>query len=79
MKLLTNNPAKYVGLKGYGLTIAGRVPLVTPITMDNKKYLETKRIKMGHVYGESNGRPSAVISGNGILKPNNSSSDETAV
>lgn len=79
MKLLTNNPAKYSGLKGYGLTISGRVPLVTPITMDNKKYLETKRTKMGHVYGESNGHPSALISGNGIPKPNNSSSDDSSV
>ncbi|XP_022141103.1 bifunctional riboflavin biosynthesis protein RIBA 1, chloroplastic-like [Momordica charantia] len=51
MRLMTNNPAKYIGLKGYGLEVAGRVPLVTPITKDNKKYLETKRAKMGHVYG----------------------------
>ncbi|KAL5564569.1 hypothetical protein UlMin_027733, partial [Ulmus minor] len=51
MKLMTNNPAKYIGLKGYGLTVAGRVPLVTPITKENKRYLETKRAKMGHVYG----------------------------
>ncbi|CAM0945570.1 unnamed protein product [Alopecurus aequalis] len=53
MKLMTNNPAKYVGLKGYGLSIVGRVPLVTPITTENRRYLETKRTKMGHVY--SNG------------------------
>ncbi|MCD7449646.1 Bifunctional riboflavin biosynthesis protein RIBA 1, chloroplastic [Datura stramonium] len=51
MKLMTNNPAKYSGLKGYGLAIAGRVPLLTPITKDNERYLETKRSKMGHVYG----------------------------
>lgn len=50
MKLMTNNPAKYVGLKGYGLAVAGRVPLVTLITKENKRYLETKRAKMGHVY-----------------------------
>jgi 3,4-dihydroxy 2-butanone 4-phosphate synthase/GTP cyclohydrolase II len=50
MKLMTNNPAKYVGLKGYGLSIVGRVPLVTPITTENRRYLETKRTKMGHVY-----------------------------
>ncbi|XP_048534291.1 probable bifunctional riboflavin biosynthesis protein RIBA 2, chloroplastic isoform X3 [Triticum urartu] len=50
MKLMTNNPAKYVGLKGYGLSIVGRVPLVTPITTENQRYLETKRTKMGHVY-----------------------------
>ncbi|XVF15254.1 hypothetical protein REPUB_Repub09cG0135100 [Reevesia pubescens] len=51
MRLMTNNPAKYVGLKGYGLAIAGRVPLLTPITKENKRYLETKRAKMGHIYG----------------------------
>lgn len=42
MKLLTNNPANYGGLKGYGLAVAGRVPLVTPITNRNSK--------LGHVY-----------------------------
>ncbi|KAJ3676928.1 hypothetical protein LUZ60_002652 [Juncus effusus] len=57
MKLMTNNPAKYVGLKGYGLSVATRVPLLTPITNENRRYLETKRAKMGHVYGsELNGR-----------------------
>lgn len=54
MKLMTNNPAKYSGLKGYGLSIAGRVPLITPITSENRRYLETKRTKMGHVYGLAN-------------------------
>ncbi|KAK0590861.1 hypothetical protein LWI29_032522 [Acer saccharum] len=66
MKLMTNNPAKYIGLKGYGLTVAGRVPLVTPTTEENKRYLETKRAKMGHIYGlGSNGSLSNLISGNG--------------
>ncbi|CDP01519.1 unnamed protein product [Coffea canephora] len=51
MKLMTNNPAKYGGLKGYGLSIAGRVPLLTPITRENSRYLETKRAKLGHVFG----------------------------
>ncbi|XP_045817701.1 bifunctional riboflavin biosynthesis protein RIBA 1, chloroplastic-like [Trifolium pratense] len=51
MKLMTNNPSKYVGLKGYGLTVSGRIPLLTLITSENKRYLETKRMKMGHVYG----------------------------
>ncbi|OEL23224.1 putative bifunctional riboflavin biosynthesis protein RIBA 2, chloroplastic [Dichanthelium oligosanthes] len=54
MKLMTNNPAKYSGLKGYGLSIAGRVPLLTPITNENRRYMETKRAKMGHVYGQAN-------------------------
>lgn len=64
MKLMTNNPAKYSGLKGYGLEVAGRVPLLTPITKHNKRYLETKRAKMGHVYGSSgnnnNGVPNLI-------------------
>ncbi|KAL4362941.1 hypothetical protein GQ457_04G003610 [Hibiscus cannabinus] len=65
MKLMTNNPAKYSGLKGYGLAIASRVPLVTPITKENKRYLETKRAKMGHVYGlDFNGSLNSLIVGN---------------
>ncbi|KAI3448245.1 hypothetical protein Pfo_004910 [Paulownia fortunei] len=73
MKLMTNNPAKYIGLKGYGLAVAGRVPLVTPITKDNKRYLETKRFKMGHVYGlDVNGRP-AIISNSENGRPSSES------
>ncbi|KAL6634111.1 hypothetical protein ACP70R_026782 [Stipagrostis hirtigluma subsp. patula] len=64
MKLMTNNPAKYSGLKGYGLSIAGRVPLITPITSENRRYLETKRTKMGHVYGPANGQASHPSSSN---------------
>ncbi|XP_065875164.1 bifunctional riboflavin biosynthesis protein RIBA 1, chloroplastic-like isoform X1 [Euphorbia lathyris] len=72
MKLMTNNPTKYVGLKGYGLAIAGRVPLVTPITPENMRYLETKSEKMGHIYfPDSNG---AV---NGAVSENNDSSGGT--
>ncbi|PQQ00651.1 monofunctional riboflavin biosynthesis protein RIBA 3 chloroplastic [Prunus yedoensis var. nudiflora] len=51
MRLMTNNPAKFTGLKGYGLAVVGRVPVLTPITEENRNYLETKRTKMGHVYG----------------------------
>lgn len=51
MRLMTNNPAKFIGLKGYGLAVIGRVPVLSPITEENKRYLETKRTKMGHVYG----------------------------
>ncbi|KAJ6811918.1 putative bifunctional riboflavin biosynthesis protein RIBA 1, chloroplastic [Iris pallida] len=61
MRLLTNNPAKYIGLKGYGLSVVGRVPLLTPITKENRRYLDTKRTKMGHVYGDDfNGRLAAL-------------------
>jgi len=49
MRLLTNNPKKVVGLKGYGLEIVERLPIeVTPNEM-NVKYLETKRDKLGHL------------------------------
>ncbi|XP_054803305.1 bifunctional riboflavin biosynthesis protein RIBA 1, chloroplastic-like [Prosopis cineraria] len=66
MKLMTNNPAKYVGLKGYGLTISGRIPLVTLITKENRRYLETKRAKMGHIYGlEFHNQLSSYATGNG--------------
>ncbi|CAL0321906.1 unnamed protein product [Lupinus luteus] len=51
MRLMTNNPAKFIGLKGYGLGVLGRVPVLTSITEENKRYLETKRTKMGHIYG----------------------------
>ncbi|PPS09783.1 hypothetical protein GOBAR_AA10879 [Gossypium barbadense] len=51
MRLMTNNPAKFTGLKGYGLAVIGRVPVLTPVTEENKRYLETKRTKMGHIYG----------------------------
>ncbi|KAK4356569.1 hypothetical protein RND71_025540 [Anisodus tanguticus] len=46
MHLMTNNPAKFTGLKGYGLAFVGRVPVLTPFTDENMKYLETKRTKM---------------------------------
>ncbi|KAK7400343.1 hypothetical protein VNO78_11549 [Psophocarpus tetragonolobus] len=66
MKLMTNNPAKYVGLKGYGLTISGRIPLLSLITKENKRYLETKRVKMGHVYGmEFNSKLNFIDGANG--------------
>ncbi|KAG6775360.1 hypothetical protein POTOM_018808 [Populus tomentosa] len=64
MKLMTNNPAKYVGFKGYGLAVAGRVPLLTPITMETKRYLEIKREKMGHIYGSDSGLVNGLIGEN---------------
>lgn len=47
--VLTNNPKKIVGLKGYGLAITKRIPLVTPLTKNNKRYLATKKQKLGHL------------------------------
>ncbi|GAA4814332.1 bifunctional 3,4-dihydroxy-2-butanone-4-phosphate synthase/GTP cyclohydrolase II [Tomitella cavernea] len=48
MRLLTNNPAKRVGLGGYGLTITERVPMPVRATAENLRYLRTKRDRMGH-------------------------------
>jgi 3,4-dihydroxy 2-butanone 4-phosphate synthase/GTP cyclohydrolase II len=49
MRLLTNNPAKRAGLEGYGLEVVERVPLGTPSTQENVRYLRTKREKLGHL------------------------------
>ena len=48
IKLLTNNPKKVVGLEGYGLEITEQLPLSLPANEHNQKYLDTKRIRMGH-------------------------------
>ena len=49
MRLMTNNPAKYGGLEGYGLEIVGRVPVDIEATASNANYLSTKRERMGHI------------------------------
>ncbi len=48
IRLITNNPVKRVGLEGYGLEIVENVPIVIPPNPYNKRYLETKRVRMGH-------------------------------
>ncbi|MEK6231149.1 MAG: bifunctional 3,4-dihydroxy-2-butanone-4-phosphate synthase/GTP cyclohydrolase II [Luteolibacter sp.] len=48
IKLLTNNPKKVVGLEGYGLEITEQLPLSLPANVHNQKYLDTKRLRMGH-------------------------------
>ena len=49
MRFLTNNPRKVVGLEGYGLTITERVPIVARKHEENRRYLETKQVKLGHL------------------------------
>ncbi len=49
IRLLTNNPMKLVGLKGYGLAIVDRVRIAAPHNEENASYLETKRTKLGHL------------------------------
>ncbi|MBO8156734.1 MAG: bifunctional 3,4-dihydroxy-2-butanone-4-phosphate synthase/GTP cyclohydrolase II [Bacillaceae bacterium] len=49
MKLLTNNPRKIVGLKGYGFELVDRVPLQMPTKEENYNYMKTKKVKLGHM------------------------------
>lgn len=49
VRLLTNNPKKLVGLSGYGLKLAERVPLVIEPCAENEFYLRTKKERMGHL------------------------------
>ena len=48
IRILTNNPKKVVGLEGYGLKISDQISLAVKPNEYNKKYLHTKRVKMGH-------------------------------
>jgi 3,4-dihydroxy 2-butanone 4-phosphate synthase/GTP cyclohydrolase II len=62
LRLLTNNPAKRVGLEAFGLQIVERVPLEIPSNPANERYLATKREKMGHLLSLEIGR------GNGVTE-----------
>ena len=48
MRLLTNNPRKFVGLQGYGLSVSEAVPLEIPASDSTRRYLKTKKDKLGH-------------------------------
>lgn len=52
IRLITNNPRKIVGLEGYGLKVVERIPLEIEPNKYNKKYLETKKEKLGHFLGK---------------------------
>ena len=49
MTLLTNNPVKRAGIEGYGLTIIGRESLIIPPNEHNRRYMQTKQDKLGHI------------------------------
>ena len=49
VRLMTNNPCKIAGLDGYGIEITERVPIVIPANAHDKRYLDTKKAKMGHL------------------------------
>jgi 3,4-dihydroxy 2-butanone 4-phosphate synthase/GTP cyclohydrolase II len=49
MRLLTNNPRKFVGLEGYGLSVGETLPIeIAPATEFTRRYLKTKKDKLGH-------------------------------
>ncbi len=48
MHLLTNNPRKFVGLEGYGLSVSRTIPLEIPASDSTRRYLKTKKEKLGH-------------------------------
>jgi len=52
IRLMTNNPRKVVGLRGFGLEIAERVPIICRPNRTNVKYLVTKRDRLGHLLGD---------------------------
>ncbi|MGH9459400.1 MAG: bifunctional 3,4-dihydroxy-2-butanone-4-phosphate synthase/GTP cyclohydrolase II [Thermoanaerobaculia bacterium] len=49
IRLMTNNPAKYVAIEGYGLEIVERIPLEIEPSSETRRYLETKKNKLGHI------------------------------
>jgi 3,4-dihydroxy 2-butanone 4-phosphate synthase/GTP cyclohydrolase II len=49
IRLMTNNPAKYVAIEGFGLQIVERVPLEIAPSQSSRRYLEAKKKKLGHI------------------------------
>jgi len=48
IRLITNNPRKVIGLEGYGMEIIERIAIISPANKYNRRYLRTKKRKMGH-------------------------------
>ena len=48
IRILTNNPRKLAGIEGFGLTVVEQVPIEVPANAENRRYLATKRDKLGH-------------------------------
>jgi 3,4-dihydroxy 2-butanone 4-phosphate synthase/GTP cyclohydrolase II len=63
MRVLTNNPRKVMGLKRYGLEITEQVPIAVTPNPHNRRYLEIKREKLGHVIPD--GQPDGKIRSTG--------------
>jgi 3,4-dihydroxy 2-butanone 4-phosphate synthase/GTP cyclohydrolase II len=48
IRIITNNPRKITGIEAYGLQVVEQVPIEVPPNVENQRYLETKRTKLGH-------------------------------
>jgi len=51
LRLLTNNPRKVSGISGFDLEIVERVPVEASVTDENRDYMRTKKVRMGHILG----------------------------
>ena len=51
LNLLTNNPKKVAGLSGFNLEIVDRIPVEVEVTDENRRYMKTKKARMGHILG----------------------------
>jgi len=51
IRLMSNNPRKISDLRAHGVKVTGRIPIVVPPNPYNERYLETKRLKAGHLLG----------------------------
>jgi 3,4-dihydroxy 2-butanone 4-phosphate synthase/GTP cyclohydrolase II len=49
IRLITNNPRKVIGLEGYGMEIIERIAIISPANKYNRRYLRTKKRKLGHL------------------------------
>ena len=49
--MLTNNPRKVVGISGFGIEIVERVPVEVSVNDENREYMLTKKLRMGHILG----------------------------
>jgi 3,4-dihydroxy 2-butanone 4-phosphate synthase/GTP cyclohydrolase II len=49
VRFLTNNPKKLIAFQGFGINIVDQVPIIAPTNPENRRYLETKREKLGHL------------------------------
>ena len=63
LRILTNNPRKVVGLESFGLELVEQVPIVVSTNVENRRYLEAKQARMGHLLGRAEGPRDAAEAG----------------